>query len=140
MIKERAAQAPALFLEQMNSELQELNEVIASRPQGQRFPTLQEAGIRRRIMLSINTVKDRLSAGIHAEVLNNFIVYVTRKSMSDAQVLVRYADQYLKGEMKMNKQPGFVNYNLPAGSDVPTPPAGDTPSAGDASADLNKAA
>jgi len=131
VIKERAAQAPALLLEQMNSELQELNEVIASRPRGQRFPTLQEAGIRRRIMLSIATVKDRLSAGAHAEMLNNFITYVIRQNMSDAQVLVRYADQYLKGDMKMSKDPTFLNYSLPAG---------DTPAEGDPSTGHNKAA
>jgi transcriptional regulator with XRE-family HTH domain len=140
LIKQRASQAPGLLIEQMNSELQELNAMIAARPLGQRFPTMQEAGIRRRIMQSIDSVKTRLTAGFHAEVLNNFIVYVTQSSMTDAQTLVRYADKYLKGEMKFGKEPGFVNYNLPGDLNLPDAPTGHTHSGDAPPGDLNKAA
>jgi DNA-binding XRE family transcriptional regulator len=137
LLQSRAKQAPAMFLEQMNSELQELNTLIASRPHGQRFPTMEEAAIRRRIMLSIASVKDRMSVGTHAEVLNNFIKSIPRKNRADAQMIVKYADEYLKGQMKMSPSSGFNNYSLPTGFD--TAP-GNTPPDSERSADLDEAA
>jgi DNA-binding XRE family transcriptional regulator len=137
LIKQRASQAPAVFLEQMNSELQEMNEVIASRPSGQRFPTVQEAEIRRKIMTSIAGIKDRQSAGNNAEMLTNFLKYVAKKNLKDAQTLTRYADAYLKGEMKMSSTPQFQRYDLPG--DLPATSSDGTPPAADG-ADINKAA
>jgi len=125
ILKHRAKQVPAVCLEQMNSELQELNETIASRPIGQRFPTLQEANIRLRIMASMATIRDKQATSIHIEVLSNFIQSVTYKNPAHAQIIVKYADDYLKGEMKMSKEPQFSPYQLP----------GEIPNAGHANPD-----
>lgn len=114
ILKRRADQVPAVCLEQLNSELQELNQMIASRQEGQRFPSLQEANIRLRILSSMATIRNRQATSIHVEVLSNFIQSITHKNPAHAQLIVGYADTYLRGEMKMSKEPQFSPYKLPA--------------------------
>lgn len=129
LLKQRAEQAPALMLEQMNSELQELNEAIAARPLGQRFPTKEEAEIRRKTLHSINLINSRQSAGYYSQVFMNFISWVYKQSVKDAQLLTRYADKFLKGQMNADESPRYGNYDLPSTPAMPiAPEAGtDTP-------------
>lgn len=123
LLKQRAEQAPALMLEQMNSELQELNEAIAARPLGQRFPTKEEAEIRRKTLHSINLINSRQSAGYYSQVFMNFISWVYKQNVKDAQLLTRYADRFLKGQMNTDESPRYGNYELPSTPAMPTPPA-----------------
>lgn len=127
LLKQRAEQAPALMLEQMNSELQELNEAIASRPVGERFPTKAEAEIRRKTLHSINLINSRQSAGYYSQVFMNFINWVYKQSVTDAQLLTRYADKFLKGQMNADESPRYGSYALPSTPAMPTPPAADNP-------------
>ncbi|MBX2904708.1 MAG: hypothetical protein KF744_01630 [Taibaiella sp.] len=128
LLKQRAEQAPALMLEQMNSELQELNEAIAARPLGQRFPTKEEAEIRRKTLYSINLINSRQSAGYYSQVFMNFISWVYKQNVKDAQTLTRYADKFLKGQMNTDESPRYGNYALPSTPAMPIPPeAGNTP-------------
>jgi predicted transcriptional regulator len=114
LLKQRAEQAPSIFIEQMNSELQELNAVIASRPVGQRFATVKEAEVRRKTMVAISSIKERLTTGHHTEVLQNFINFVLRKNEKDGQAVTRYADQFIKGEKSLSLSQQFNLYDLPA--------------------------
>jgi transcriptional regulator with XRE-family HTH domain len=123
LLKQRAEQAPALMLEQMHSELQELNEAIASRPFGQRFPSKEEAEIRRKTLISINLINARMSAGYYSQVFMNFINWVYKQSIEDAQFITRYADKFLKGQMKSDESPRYANYELPSSPAMPTPPS-----------------
>lgn len=123
LLKQRAEQAPALMLEQMHSELQELNEAIASRPFGQRFPSKEEAEIRRKTLISINLINARMSAGYYSQVFMNFINWVYKQSIEDAQFITRYADKFLKGQMKSDETPRYANYELPSSPAMPTPPS-----------------
>lgn len=99
----------------MNNELQEINELIAARPKGKRFPTLREAEIRRKIMYSIATIKDRYSAGTHAAVLTNFMYRIAGQSMADAKIFNRYLDKYILGEMSISGETAVNTYSLPGG-------------------------
>lgn len=125
LLKQRAEQAPALMLEQMHSELQELNEAIASRPFGQRFPTKEEAEIRRKTLTSINLINTRQSAGYYSQVFMNFINWVYKQNIKDAQFITRYADKFLKGQMNADESPRYGNYALPSTPAMPTPPSAD---------------
>jgi hypothetical protein len=112
-LKQRAEQMPAIFLDQMNNELQEINEAIASRPPGKRFPTPKEAETRRKIMYTMAGIKERQAVASHIEVLLNFISYIQRESVEDARRVLRYTDEYLVGEMKFAPAEKFSSYNLP---------------------------
>lgn len=127
LLKQRAEQAPSLMLEQMNSELQELNEAIASRPIGQRFPSKEEAEIRRKTLHSINLINNRQSAGYFSQVFMNFINWVYKQNVEDAQLLTSYADRFLSGQMKTDETPRYADYSLPSTPAMPIPPAADAP-------------
>jgi predicted transcriptional regulator len=116
-LKKRADQMPAMLLEQLYSELEELNYRIASRLRGERFATKEEAEIRRKTMYSIATIKGRQSAATHTEVLLNFIASVARENADDARLILKYTDEYLLGEMDMlGKAP--IDYALPPAAPI----------------------
>jgi transcriptional regulator with XRE-family HTH domain len=121
LIKKRAGQLPAIFIEQMYTELQALNDTIAARGNGQCYATPEEAEVRRKILYSIAAVKDRQSAGTHAEVLLNFMACVAHESQDDARILIRYVDRYLIGEMNIKDTEPIQPYNLPNGTGTATP-------------------
>src|SRR6185436_2265407 len=86
---------------------------IAARPDGQRFATIEEAEIRRKIIVSAKYFKDQQTAGVHAEILANFITYVAKQNKKHAQFITQYADNYLAGEKKMSLTPEYPIYTLP---------------------------
>jgi len=132
LLKDRTEQSPVVMIEQMVSELQEIHCAIAARPRGQRFPTKQEAEIRRKIMLSIKSLQVQQTAGMHAEMLTNFINYVCRHNIDDGKLLVQYADKYLMGELQFAPIEPYSPYKVPGelpgnNDDAPTPSGPDIP-------------
>jgi predicted transcriptional regulator len=113
LIKERARQIPALFLEQMNSEIEEINEEIASRPKGKRYPTSREAETRRKIICSMEAIKERQSVGTHIQAIINFIAHVAEENKEHALLITSYADQYFTGQLDTLNSPFHNKYNLP---------------------------
>ncbi|MCD6012459.1 MAG: helix-turn-helix protein [Flavipsychrobacter sp.] len=113
LIKERAKQIPALFLEQMNSEIEEINQEIASRPIGKRYPTSREAEVRRKIICSMDAIKERQSVGTHIQAIINFIAHVAEESPEHAHLITDYADKYFTGELHKHGSPFRNKYNLP---------------------------
>ncbi len=117
LVKERAKQMPALFLEQMNSELEDINDVIARRPKGERHPTLGEAEVRRKIMYSMASIKERQSVGTHMEAIINFLKHVQGENLEHARIISDYAMRYFAGEMDNLKSPYRHKYDLPGGQE-----------------------
>jgi len=113
LLKNRVLQTPVILIEQMISEIIEINNAIKARQPGQRFPTMQEAEIRRKIMSSINILKQQQSVGDNMEVLMNFIEFVRRQNNEHAKTIVEYATEYVQGENMMGKETMFVPYSLP---------------------------
>ncbi len=104
LLKQRCSQLPLVFVDQMNSELRQLNDAIASRPEGERFPTLAEAELRRKILYSLAAVKDRMSAGAHAEAFLNLLNFVATRDLDAAKVINHYTMEFMK-----------VTHNIPHG-------------------------
>lgn len=119
LLKKRGTQLPSVFIEQMNCELQQMNNLIASRPDGQRFPTLQEAEIRRKIMYSISTIKERQSAGAQMEAFMNLLHFAARDNRADALVISTYIQDFLKVEYNLPNDPPDKRYDL-AGNPLPS--------------------
>ncbi len=113
LLKERAQRIPALFVEQMLGELEDMNQVIASRPKGERHPTLREAEIRRKIMYSMATVKEQQSVGVHIQAIINFLGHVAEENIDHARIIVQHADKYFAGELDNLNSPYGSRYNLP---------------------------
>lgn len=121
LLKETAEMAPAVLIDQMTQELAEIHYNIASREPGKRFATVQEAEIRRKIMISIKYLQEQQSPSVHAEMMMNFIQFVRRRSTEDVKKIVIYADQYLKGEKKLGAPKPFKSYSLPGQFEIPAP-------------------
>jgi hypothetical protein len=101
-IREQVRKMPILLIQQMNNELREINETIASRPPGERFPTAREAEVRRKIIYSITAMKQRQSAATHLEVLLNFLRSVEEENVNDARLISNYIMNYV------NEEPGIM--------------------------------
>lgn len=123
-LRQLAKQTPMMMIGEMYSEVSALNEAIRSRGSGQQYATSAEAEIRRKTLASIKMLKENQAPVVHAEVLVNFTDYVKKLNLADAQTLVKHADKYLKGEIKLGKNDGFKIYDMP-----PIPP--DAPEQGD---------
>ncbi len=117
-IKDRAQQMPGIFLEQMNSELQDINDAIAARPKGERHATSSEAEVRRKILNSMASIKERQSTASHIEVLINFISIVAEENLEDAQLLNKYIYDYISGVL-VPAHEGIHTYGLPGDEDMP---------------------
>ncbi len=130
ILKDTAEHAPTVLIEQMTSELAELHTNIAARQPGQRYATLQEAEIRRKIMVSMSHIKEQQTNAAHIEVMMNFIHFVSRQNAPELQVITDLADRYLAGERSLYLNDPFKPYSLP-GQFILPPPAGTAPAAGD---------
>jgi len=126
LIKERAQQMPGMFLEQLNSELQDINDAIAARPKGERHATKSEAEVRRKIMYSMASIKERQSTASHMEAFINFISIVAEENIEDARILNKYVWDYITGVLvpAHGKTP---IYGLPVDKGTPPENTEDTP-------------
>jgi DNA transposition AAA+ family ATPase len=112
VLKRRASVLPTVLMEQMYSELKEMNDAIARRPAGRRFATVVEAEIRRKTMMAASRLSIKHMPAAHTEVLLNFALWVQRENPEEAMVISRQAEAYLRGELNITED--FTPYNLPA--------------------------
>lgn len=106
LLKQKAQQLPPVFIDQMNSELQELNARIAARPEGKRIPTSEEAELRRKILYSLAALKDHQSVSNHIEGYTNLAQYIAGRNIRHARLLCGYSVEYLQEKLKI---PGDKN-------------------------------
>jgi|GEM_PF-1135350 len=129
-LKSLAKRVPMAILDEMYTEIAEMNETIRARPVGKRFATREEADVRTKTFNAIHKVMDFQLPVNHTEVMTNFIDYLRKRSMADAKAIVKYADEFVTGEIgicrdKWESYP--LSYSDPAGED----PSGDEPTPND---------
>lgn len=112
LLREMTQKAPVIMIEEMYNELAEINHTIRQRQPGQRFATVREAEVRRKLLASIRYIKEQQSTGAHIEVLMNFTHFVRQHAPHLAVEVVQLADHYLKGELKITQPHHFTPYNL----------------------------
>ncbi len=116
LLKKRQCQMPIVHIQYLNDELLEINRMIAARPEGQRYPTPQEAETRRKICYTLNAMREHRSAGAHAETFMNLMSYTARQNMEDAKVVSQYAYAFMQDEVENAPGPISRGYDL-AGND-----------------------
>lgn len=112
-VKENAQQMPAIFIEQMNCELKAINDAIAARSEGNRFPTMAEAEVRRKILYSMASIKERQSVASHMEVIIDFIAIVANQNTEHARIISEYAMNHFTEAIKNPRAPHNAEYNIP---------------------------
>jgi hypothetical protein len=112
-----AFQAPATISDNLCSQLVEMQNVIAARPAGQRFPTIEEASVSRILINSIDKMKKYPSLSNHMQVLETFRNYIRPVNREFARQLASYTDRFL-GAKAIN---GYAPYQVEYGVDPISP-------------------
>ena len=105
-------QAPALIADNFSSQLVELQNNIASREPGKRFPTTQEMEIMRKLTVCINNTKKTVSLPQVTQMMRMFRSYVfdTRKK-EFASIVADVIDSFIEARSRF----GYAPYELEFG-------------------------
>ncbi|MCF8449530.1 MAG: helix-turn-helix domain-containing protein [Taibaiella sp.] len=110
-LRQAAFAAPAIIAHNLCNQLVELQNAIAAREPGQRFPTLQEAAITGKLISGIEKMKKYPSLPQNMQVLETFKQYVSpkvdRKFNRDLKI---FTDGFLQAEAKNGFSPYQIEY------------------------------
>jgi transposase-like protein len=107
-----AHQAPALIADNFSSQLVELQNNIASREPGKRFPTTQEMEIMRKLTVCINNTKKTVSLPQVTQMMRMFRSYVfDNRKKEFASIVADVIDSFLEARSRF----GYAPYELEFG-------------------------
>lgn len=86
-------------LERVQLQLAELNDNIAARPEGMRFPNSREADIIRKLTASCRDLETKLGLRELVDVSVEFIPWVKTQSAEDARLLKAYLDRFMQHKL-----------------------------------------
>lgn len=110
-LKLAAHQAPATIADNLCSQLVEMQQDIASRPPGKRYPTQQEAEITRKLIMSIEGMKKSQSLAANMQTMESFRDFVRPLNSRFSKELAHYANRFLTTK----SQAGYAPYQLEYG-------------------------
>ncbi|MDR3681878.1 MAG: helix-turn-helix domain-containing protein [Flavipsychrobacter sp.] len=94
-LKKQSFAAPAVMVNHLYSEVIELQNHIASREEGKRFPTHQESEIIRKLITCIDKLGIAHSQDTNKQIFMNFATYMLKSDNDFSKKLVDYAETYL---------------------------------------------
>ncbi len=116
-LKRAAYQAPAIIAQNFSSQLIEMQNHIAKREEGNRFPTPQEAEVMRKLVTCIDKMKKHPSLSMNMQVLETFKNYIRPIDQDFAIDLGNYTERFLSGKA-VN---GFAPHELEFGVEQVAP-------------------
>lgn len=84
-------------------QLNELDESIAAREQGARYPTVKEADIRRKLTADLEALEQEASVRDIVNVSRDILDYVRAIDLEKAKMLSDYFDSYIQERLKWVK-------------------------------------
>ena len=112
-LKIAAYQAPATISNNIASQLVEMQNAIAAREPGKRFPTKDEADITRKLILNMDTLKKQTSLAQNMQMMESFREFARPLNKQFSQQLAHYADKFLTAK----SQGGYLPYQMAYGID-----------------------
>jgi hypothetical protein len=109
-----ALQAPATIADNICSQLVELQNTIAAREPGSRFPTLQEAEVTRKLIVCLEKMKKYPSLSQNMQMLETFRNYVRPLDKDFSRKLGGYTEKFLTGKNINGFAPYQVEYCVDA--------------------------
>jgi hypothetical protein len=109
-----ALQAPATIADNICSQLVELQNTIAAREPGNRFPTLQEAEVTRKLITCLEKMKKYPSLSQNMQMLETFRNYVRPLDKDFSRKLGSYTEKFLTGKNINGFAPYQVEYCVDA--------------------------
>lgn len=125
-LRQAARTAPAIIAENMFSQLVELQNDIANREVGKRYPTMQEAELTRKLCLSIDKMKSAPALSQSMQVLRLFRAFAQTHGDRDFRLQLNLViEHFLEG----NAKNGFMPYQIEYETEEPTelPPNSNEP-------------
>jgi len=116
-LRQAARSAPAVIANNMFSQLVELQNDIASREVGKRYPTMQEAELTRKLCLSIDRMKSAPGLSQSMQVLQLFRSFA--QSHYDNKFHLQL-NQVIELFLEGNAKSGFMPYEMEYGADIDT--------------------
>ncbi|OJW81374.1 MAG: hypothetical protein BGO69_13840 [Bacteroidetes bacterium 46-16] len=104
---------PSLIAENFLSQVQELNEDIRQRGQGKRYPTVQEAEIFRKMVMTIGRIQKGHTQGQYSEMMKKFLSFILPQNLELVKTLTYYADDFLKSRNPEGFAPFDIEYEPP---------------------------
>lgn len=118
-LRQAARTAPAVIAENIFSQIVELQNDIASREEGKRYPTMQEAELTRKLVLSVDRMKNAPALSQSMQVLRLFRSFANSYGDTGFRLLLNQViEHFLEGEAKN----GYLPYQLGYGpAETPEP-------------------
>jgi len=113
-LKKAALAAPAIIVNHLYSQVVELQNHIASREPGSRFPTMQEAEITRKLINSINKLGMGQSLPNQVQVMKSFAGYMGDTDTEFSKKFTDYFADYTRSHDKDGYYPHEFLYNVQA--------------------------
>jgi len=118
-LRQAARQAPAVIAENIFSQIVELQNDIASREEGKRYPTMQEAELTRKLVLSVDKMKSAPALSQTMQTLRMFRSFANGYGDSKFRLLLNQViEHFVEGEAKN----GYLPYQLEYGPEVTPEP------------------
>ncbi len=105
-LRQASFQAPVTIADNLCSQIVELQNTIASREPGKRFPTMEEAEVSRKLIASLEKVKKYPSVSQAMQIFESFRAYIRPHNKALAGELARYFSSFVEAK----GYNGFVPY------------------------------
>ncbi|MBS1587689.1 MAG: hypothetical protein JSS82_19305 [Bacteroidetes bacterium] len=117
-LKSASRLMPSMIVEHFYSQIQELNDNIRSREPGHRFPTVQEAEVFRKLVLTAERLKKKQTRGEYSEMFQKFMQWLLPQNEEHLKLFTNYANSFLT----QSAIHGFHPYDIEYGTEEQIPP------------------
>jgi transposase-like protein len=111
-LKTAATQAPAIICDNLYSQLAELQNTIAARAPGSRYPTAEEATITRKLLLCIEGMKKQQSLSQSMQTMQAFRDYVRPINARLARQVAHYSHRFFEATAENTYAPYQLEYGI----------------------------
>ncbi|MBS1689492.1 MAG: hypothetical protein JSS96_12265 [Bacteroidetes bacterium] len=117
-LKQASLAAPAMIVDNLFSQLVELQNHIATREEGNRFPTLHEAEITRKLIQCIDKLKLYPSQGACMQMMRGYIDFIGTGNETFRNQTLQYTKEYLQGRSINGYAPYDIAYKAKSPQDI----------------------
>ena len=101
---------PSMIVENFYAQVQELNDDIRSRGTGRRYPTVQEAEVFRKMVMTISRIQKGHTQPEYMEMMQKFLSWLMSQDAGLGQALTPIADKFLKSRSVDGFHPFDIEY------------------------------
>jgi len=117
-LKQASLAAPAMIVDNLFNQLVELQNNIASREEGNRFPTLHEAEITRKLIQCIDKLKLYPSQGACMQMMRGYLDFIGTGNEAFRTQTLQYTKEYLQGRSINGFAPYDISYKAKSPQDI----------------------